>query len=244
MRTVVIAGGTRGIGKALASSLSGWNVIALGSADADLTSIAETRKLIARLPDRIDALVLSAGWFSPRRVVTAEGLERSFAIVVVARFLLTEGLRPALERAPDPVILNLCGVGGIRAGRIHWDDLQLSQGYSLLTSTMQGARALDLLGTGFADRFPDSPIRYVLYNPLFVDSGLHRYFDQPARSIVGVAARLFGATTAASAVPLEGLLERPPTARLTALRRGVPVVPSGAKGDAARLYALLADLTS
>lgn len=244
MRTVVIVGGTRGIGEALASSLSGWSVVALGSADGDLTSIVETRKLISRLPARIDALVLSAGRFSPRRIVTAEGLEQSFAIVVAARFLLTEELRPALERAPNPVILNLCGVGGIKAGRIHWDDLQLSRGYSLLTSTMQGARALDLLGAGFAGRFPDSPIRYVLYNPLFVDSGLHRYFDQPMRSVVGAAARLFGATPAAAAVPLKGLLEQPPTARLTALRRGVPVSLAADPADAARLYGLLEDLTA
>ncbi|GAA4967918.1 hypothetical protein [Actinoplanes utahensis] len=244
MRTVVIAGGTRGIGEALASSLTGWNVIALGSADADLTSMAETRKLIARLPDRIDALVLSAGQFSSRRIVTAEGLERSFAIVVAARYLLTEGLRPALERAPNPVIVNLCGVGGIKAGRIHWDDLQLATGYSLFTATMQGARALDLLGAGFAARFPDSPIRYVLYNPLFVDSGMHRNFGRPMRSIVGAAARLFGARPAAAAVPLRGLLESPPAAALTTLRRGDPVSLTADPRDAARLYARLAELTS
>lgn len=243
MRTVVIAGGTRGIGRALADSLDGWDVHALGSADGDLTSVKDTKALIGRLPSRIDALVLSAGRFSRRRVVTAEGFEQTFAVGVLAKYLLVEGLRPALERAPAPMILNLCGVGGIRAGHMHWDDLQLTSGYSLLTATMQGARANDLLGTGFALQHPQSPVRYVLYNPLFVDSGMHRHFDQPARAVVGLAARLFGATARATAVPLKGLLESPPRAALTALRRNAPVSISGDPEQAARLYRVLDELT-
>jgi NAD(P)-dependent dehydrogenase (short-subunit alcohol dehydrogenase family) len=235
MRTVVIAGGTRGIGRALAGMLTGWNVVALGSADADLSSMRQTRDLISRLPDRVDALVLSAGRFSSQRIVTEEGLERTWAIGVMARYLLADGLRPALERAPRPVILNLCGVGGIRAGRIRWDDMQLTSGYSLLNMTMQGARANDLLGAGFADRHPGSPIRYVLYNPLFVDSGMHRYFGQPLRSVIGTAAKVFGASPAAVAAPLAALLEDPPSAPLTALRRGKPV-PLPDPADAARFY--------
>ncbi|GIE34937.1 hypothetical protein Ait01nite_079820 [Actinoplanes italicus] len=238
MRTVVIAGGTRGIGRALADRLTGWNVVALGSADADLSSMKDTRALIGRLPERIDALVLSAGRFSSRRIVTGEGLERTWAIGVVAKYLLADGLRPALERAPRPVILNLCGVGGIRAGRIHWDDPQLTGGYSLLTMTMQGARANDLLGAGFAQRYPGSPVRYVLYNPLFVNSGMHRYFDQPLRSVIGVSAALFGTSPAKAATPLAEVLEEPPSAPLTALRRGRPV-PLPDPADAARFYDLM-----
>jgi NAD(P)-dependent dehydrogenase (short-subunit alcohol dehydrogenase family) len=235
MRTVVIAGGTRGIGRALAGRLTGWNVVALGSADADLSSMKETRALIGRLPARIDALVLSAGSFSSRRIVTDEGLERTWAIGVMAKYLLADGLRPALERAPRPVILNLCGVGGINKGRIHWDDMQLARGYSLLNMTMQGARANDLLGAGFAERYPGSPIRYVLYNPLFVDSGMHRYFGQPLRSVIGMAAKVFGASPAKAAVPLAAVLEDPPSAPLTALRRG-KAVPLPDPADAARFY--------
>jgi NAD(P)-dependent dehydrogenase (short-subunit alcohol dehydrogenase family) len=234
MRTVVIAGGTRGIGRALAASLDA-NVIALGSADADLTSMRQTRALIDRLPDRIDALVLSAGQFSRRRMITAEGHERTFAIGVLARCLLADGLRPALERCPNPMILNLCGVGGIRSGHVHWDDLTLTRGYSLFTATMQVARANDLLGAGFADRYPGTPIRYVLYNPLFVDSGMHRHFDQPMRALVGGAAKVFGQSTTKAAVPLRALVDSAPSAPLTALRRNTRV-PLPDSTDAERMY--------
>ncbi|MEV6965547.1 hypothetical protein AB0M47_10550 [Hamadaea sp. NPDC051192] len=248
MRTVVILGGTRGIGGGLAARLrtAGDQVIAIGSADADLTSVRQTAALADRLPDRIDALVFAAGRFSPRRVVTAEGFEQSFAIYVLARYLLAERLRPALDRAEKPVILNLCGTGG-RQGHLHWDDLQLTQGYSLLQATMQGARANDLLGVHFAAQDPDSRIRYVLYNPLFVDSGQHRYFSQPTRALVGAAAKIFGTSVASMARRLADLLADPPAAPLSALRRGTPISlarPEFDPATAERLASALASLVT
>ncbi|MEV6301371.1 hypothetical protein AB0M02_18320 [Actinoplanes sp. NPDC051861] len=245
MRTVVIAGGTRGIGGALASLLEarGWRVVALGSADGDLSSVPATTALISRLPSSIDALVLSAGWFSHRRVMTPDGLERSFAVNVLARHLLVDGLRPALERSASPVVLNLCGVGGIRAGRIHWEDPSLERGYSLFAATMQGARAVDLLGVGYPARYPGSPVRYVLYNPLLVNSGMHRNFPQPRRAVIGAAAALFGHSTARAAAPLVSLVESPPDAPVTALRRGRPVaLPSAAESE--RMYEMVAALAT
>ncbi|MFK3983845.1 hypothetical protein ACI2K4_26125 [Micromonospora sp. NPDC050397] len=249
MRTVVIAGGTRGIGGALAGRLrrAGDRVLALGSADADLTSIRQTAALVSRLPDKIDVLVLAAGRFDRRRIVTDEGLEQTFAIGVLSRYLLAELLRPALDRAAEAIVLNLSGTGGIPAGHIHWDDLQLSRGYSLFNATMQGARANDLLGVGFAAHDPHSRIRYVLYNPLFVNSGMHRQFTQPTRALVGAAAAVFGASTDATAERLATLLAQPPTAPLTALRRGRPVPLTRPEFDhraAARLYSRLAELAA
>ncbi|GAA1839374.1 short-chain dehydrogenase [Asanoa iriomotensis] len=242
MRTVVIAGGTRGIGGALAARLRhNDRVIALGSADADLTSVRQTAALAAGLPDRIDALVLSAGRFSRRRVETPEGLEQTFAIYVVSRYLLAERLRPALERAPKPVILNLSGTGGIKAGRIHWDDPQLSRRYSMFRATMQGARANDLLAVAFAAR--PSRVRYVLYNPLLVNSGMHRHLDQPLRALSGAAAAVFGASVDTTAERLAELLDNPPDAPLTAFRRARPVSLDRPEFDpdaAARLDAMVA----
>jgi NAD(P)-dependent dehydrogenase (short-subunit alcohol dehydrogenase family) len=249
MRTVVIAGGTRGIGGALAARLraAGEQVIAIGRADADLTSVRQTADLASRLPDKIDVLVLAAGRFDQRRIETTEGFEQTFAIYVLSRYLLAARLRPALERAEAPVILNLSGTGGIRAGRIHWDDLQLTRGYSMFKATMQGARANDLLGASFAAGNPESRIRYILYNPLFVNSGMHRQLRQPMRAMVGAAAAVLGSTVDDTAARLVGLLADPPAAPLTALRRGEPVPLSRPEFDrsaAARLDAVLTELTA
>jgi hypothetical protein len=47
---------------------------------------------------------------------------------------------------------------------------------------MQGTRANDLLGVCFTARHPNSPIRYVLRSPMFVDTGLADPFKQPVKN--------------------------------------------------------------
>ncbi|GIG90857.1 SDR family NAD(P)-dependent oxidoreductase [Plantactinospora endophytica] len=250
MRTVVITGGTRGIGGGLARQLldRGDRVVAIGSGAAggaslraeaarrgtadrlafhrvDLGSVARTVALAEELRARyevVDALVLCAGRYRTGRAETVEGFEQTFALYVLNRFLLPELLREPLARADRPVILNLCGTGG-RAGRINWDDLQLRHRYGGFRATMQGARANDLLGVSFAARHAGSGIRYVLYNPLFVDTGLSEPFRQPTRALVRVLARLFAARVDQAVPPLLDLLADPPDRPLSAFRRSTPV---------------------
>jgi hypothetical protein len=90
-------------------------------------------------------------------------------------------------------------------------------------------------------------IRYVLYNPVFVDSGLHRHFRQPLRALLGAAARLFGSTVDDTAARLEAILAEPPAVPLSAFRRNRPVPLTGPSFDpaaAARLEAVLARLAA
>ena len=220
---------------------AGDRVIALGSADADLTSVRQTADLVGRLPDRIDVLVLAAGRFDMRRVVTAEGLEQTFAIGVVSRYLLAERLRPALAAAATPVVLNLSGTGGIKAGRIHWDDPQLTAGYTMFKATMQGARANDLLGVAFAARREPHPV-----HPLQPVARQQRH--APPVPAADARPRRRGRDHRGQPQwtmprsPWSTLLDNPPDAPLTALRRGKPVSLSRPEFDAAtaaRFEALL-----
>jgi hypothetical protein len=117
----------------------------------------------------------------------------------------------------------------------------------MFRATMQGARANDLLGVSFSARDPSGPIRYVLYNPLLVNSGMHRQLRQPMRTVVGTAAAILGSSTKDAAARLAALLAAPPPDPLTALRRGDPVPLSRPEFDrptADRLDALLAELTA
>ncbi|GIJ13261.1 SDR family NAD(P)-dependent oxidoreductase [Micromonospora andamanensis] len=252
MRTFVITGGTQGIGKALALHYLGRGdrVLAIGTSQvrgetllaeadrlsagdrcsflpADLSSLTMTARLADRLRTQypsIDALVLGAFRFQTKRQETAEGIERTFALYVLSRYLLAEELRTALERAPHPVIVNLCGTGS-KAGRLYWNDLQLRRRYRPLMATMQGARANDLLGVAFAAEHPDSPIRYVLHNPLFVDTGLAEPFSQPTRTALNIITRLFAAPVDKAIEPIVDLMDTPPESALSAfqVRRTIDV---------------------
>ncbi|TKK91690.1 SDR family NAD(P)-dependent oxidoreductase [Herbidospora galbida] len=231
-RTIVITGGTHGIGRALARHHAerGDQVVAVGSGSrphedapnirfvrSDLSSLRQTHDLVARLAAEhpvIDALILGAFRFNPVRVETEEGFEHTFALYVLNRHLMAEGLRGPLQRAAAPVIVNLCGAG--RGGRIHWDDLQLKNGYRPLTATLQGARAAELLGAAYASEH----VRYVLYNPVFVATGLHEPFRQPLRGLVRAASALFAQPVARAIPPIAALVDRPPAEPLTTWRRG------------------------
>ena len=80
---------------------------------------------------------------------TPEGLEATFALYYLSRYLLSHELTPALSRSTSPVIINVAGVG-IAKGSIQWDDLQLTRRYSMIRAQLQAGRANDLLGVGYA----------------------------------------------------------------------------------------------
>ncbi|MDA0565568.1 SDR family NAD(P)-dependent oxidoreductase [Streptomonospora sp. S1-112] len=254
MRTIVITGGTDGLGRALAlHHLSrGDRVIAVGSTpakgrallhdaarrhpsaadraafhQADLTSAAATRRLAATLRHthpRIDALVLCAQRYrllGPRHL-TPEGLEHNFALAYLSRFLLSHDLRAALEAAPRPVIMNVA-TPGVPLGRIHWDDLQLTRGYSGTTATLQSFRANDLLGAAFAATHPRTPVRYITYNPGVVATGMPDHLPQPLRTLTRAAFRLIAAPPDTAIAPMCRLLDDPPAHPFTAYDRTRPL---------------------
>ncbi|MFI9011672.1 SDR family NAD(P)-dependent oxidoreductase [Actinosynnema sp. NPDC053489] len=262
MANAVITGGTNGIGRALAERLAreGHRVAVVGRSAAapagvelvrgDLGTVAGTAAVAGQLAsqfDVVDHLVLGAGRFNPRRVITADGLEHTFALYAVSRFLLVERLLPVLERSAAPVVVSLCGVAGPRGPGIRWDDLAHHRGYRPFHAVSQGARAADLLGAGFADRHPGSAVRYVLHNPMFVDSGLGAQVGGLRGRALDVAARLFARSTATAAGQVHRFLVDPPAAPLTASRAGTPVPldrPEFDRATAARLYALLDGFTA
>jgi NADP-dependent 3-hydroxy acid dehydrogenase YdfG len=274
MKTVVITGGTRGIGRGLALRLlgDGDQVIAVGSnaangqslvddaagmgagdrvrfIEADLSSVAETTAVVDELTARypvVDQLVFCAGRYNTRRVETSEGLEQTFALYVLNRFLLAEQLREQLERAPTPVILNVCGTG-MHSGEIDFSDLQLTKNYTGLRATLQGVRLNNLVATAFAARHPDTPIRYVLSNPMLVDTGQSSQYRQPMRTIFRGVVAAFGVSVDKAVVPLLELLTNPPAQSLSAFRKLKPVDLNGHDFDrdsAERVYDTLIALAS
>ncbi|MGX4654160.1 SDR family NAD(P)-dependent oxidoreductase [Micromonospora sp. SCSIO 07396] len=245
MRVTVISGGTDGMGRGTleARLRRGDEVVAIGSNPAkgrsvqalsdrvhflraDLRSVAATRRVIDVIRDRwptVDALVLCANRQSPRRVVTDEGLEQTFALYYLSRYLLSHGLRDQLDAAERPVIINVAGVGSTR-GSIHWDDLQLTRRYGMVDAQLQAGRANDLLGVDFAAH-SGARARYVLYHPGFTRSGDLSTMPAAVRGVIR-AASVFARPVGKSVRPVVEWIENPPSEALTANDRGRPVPPS------------------
>jgi NAD(P)-dependent dehydrogenase (short-subunit alcohol dehydrogenase family) len=156
-RTVLVTGGTGGIGKATAIGLAtmGARVGITGrdlaraeqaAADiraasgnpavdvfaADMSSQAEVRRLAAAVLDaypRLEVLVNNVGGFWAHRQPTADGLERTFALNHLAPFLLTNLLLDRLM-ASAPARVVTVSSGEQARGRIDFDDLQGARDYS------------------------------------------------------------------------------------------------------------------
>ncbi|MGA5765355.1 SDR family NAD(P)-dependent oxidoreductase [Nonomuraea bangladeshensis] len=267
MRTYVVAGGTTGMGRGLALHhlRNGDRVTVVGSdpgrgraflaeaerlgageraafVRADLTSVAENRRVVEEVRarhDALDGLVLTAMRHFGSRTLTPDGFEATFALYYVSRLLLSHGLTDLLEKGDRPMIVNVCGVG-VTKGRIHWDDLTLGRGYSGVKAMLQGGRATDLLGVAYPDVHPGGRTRFLLHHPGFTDSGTGS-LRQPARALVRLLAKVAAQPVEKAIEPIIALMADPPAGRLLAYDRRAPVDPSIPTLDPAaarRLYDL------
>ena len=156
-KTVLITGGSSGIGKATAIGLAALGArvaitgrnpgrveaaaveirAATGNPDvhaftADLSSQAEVRRLAAEVLDaypRLDVLVNNVGGSWATRHVTADGLEHTFAVNHLAAFLLTNLLLDRLK-ASAPARVVTVSSNAQSLGKIDFEDLQGERRYS------------------------------------------------------------------------------------------------------------------
>ena len=160
-RTVLVTGGTRGIGKATALGLATMGAhlaitgrdrgrtegaareirAAGGQVDvfvADLSSQSEVRRLaeeVLQSISRIDVLVNNVGGYWNTRHVTTDGLERTFALNHLAPFLLTNLLLDRLKQSAPARVVTVSSNAHAQ-GRIDFEDLQGERSFS-------GSRAYD-----------------------------------------------------------------------------------------------------
>src|SRR5271167_4210814 len=160
-KVVVITGATAGIGRVAAERLAGLGArIVMIACDrdraaqtlarlreitpnaahrahyADLSLLAEVKRVgaeIAATEPRIDVLVNNAGGFFPTRKITAEGIERTFALNHMAYFVLTHCLRERLLAAAPARVVSTASVAHLPRV-IDFDDLQTSQRYDLFVA--------------------------------------------------------------------------------------------------------------
>jgi len=88
--------------------------------------------------DRLDILVNNAGFISLDRQETREGVERQFGINHLGHFLLTTELLELMGEGSRIVVV---ASGAHKAGKIHFDDINLTRGYNVVKAYGQSKLA-------------------------------------------------------------------------------------------------------
>jgi NAD(P)-dependent dehydrogenase (short-subunit alcohol dehydrogenase family) len=198
-KTVVVTGGTSGIGEIAAIELAkkGARILlvardavradavlaklraangdaAHGVHLADLSRIAEMKRVgaeIALVEPRIDVLINNAGAVFTKRQESADGLEMTFAVNHMAYFVLTNMLLTGLKATPGARIVNTAAMG-YRYGKLDFDDLQLKKHYSAVAAYSRTKLCNVLFTRELASRFADTGVTANCLHPGTVSTRL------------------------------------------------------------------------
>jgi dehydrogenase/reductase SDR family member 12 len=139
----------------------------------DLARLGSVRDLARRLQGeaaRLDVLVHNAGVLPEERTVTEDGIEMTFAVNVVAPFLLTSLLTDKLAGSARSRIVTVSS-GGMYAQRLHADDLQSARGdFNGTTAYARSKRAQVILTELWGERLRDRGIVAHAMHPGWVDT--------------------------------------------------------------------------
>jgi NAD(P)-dependent dehydrogenase (short-subunit alcohol dehydrogenase family) len=136
----------------------------------DLSDLEGIRRwVLAREDQPVDVLVHNAGVLPSERILTAGGLEATFATHVAGPFLLTQLLRESLEAAPAARVIWVSS-GGMYAKRLSLDDLDWSRRrYDGVAAYAQTKRMQVVLSELLAARW-EGPVRFHAMHPGWADT--------------------------------------------------------------------------
>lgn len=103
----------------------------------------------------LDLLINNAGFISLDRQETDEGVERQFGINHLGHYLLTNLLLPYMKAGSRIVVV---ASGAHKAGKIHFDDVNLTRGFNVVKAYGQSKLANVLFAREMARRLKDKGI--------------------------------------------------------------------------------------
>jgi retinol dehydrogenase-14 len=204
-KTVLVTGGSAGIGKATALGLAAMGArVAVTGRDqertehaareireaggqvdvfvADLSSQVQVRRLadevLQRLP-RLDVLVNNVGGYWNTRHITADGLEHTFALNHLAPFLLTNLLLDLMTQSEAARVVTVAS-NAQAMGRIDFGDLQGEQSYSGAQAYNQSKLANVMFAYELARRLESTSVTSNALHPGVVSTSFGA--EDPGRS--------------------------------------------------------------
>ena len=239
---MIISGGSGGIGKEIAIGMArlGFRLLIVGRdaekgagvrseiqtktknhhiqfLHADLSLLTEADRLCNAIIDRfteIHYLIHCAGIIHSRWELTEEGIEKNFATNYLSRFYITQRLLPMLMESGEPghaariLIVN----GAVKNGKVNYDDVNLTNNFSLFRFVSQQCRANDLFTMELAERLEQQKKKSVIVNNYklgVVKTNIRKTFPTWLLGAVALLDPLIGMSPNQAAQPaLELLLNR------------------------------------
>ena len=258
-KTVVITGGTSGIGEVAAVTLARMGArivliardkiradatlvrlreyapgIAHAAHFADLFRLAEMKRVAAQVAEhepRIDVLINNAGALFATRRLTEDGLEYTFALNHTAYFVVTEGLRERLSASGPARIINTASAAH-EGATLDFDDLQSAKNFGGMKAYRRSKLCNILFTRELARRLRDTGVTANCLHPGFVAT---RFGDQSGgwMSHIVRLAKFFAISPAKGALTIVYLASASDVAKTTGqyFYEFIPAIPSRAAQD-------------
>jgi NAD(P)-dependent dehydrogenase (short-subunit alcohol dehydrogenase family) len=258
-KTVVITGGTSGIGEVAAEALAhmgarivlvarnksraeatlarldrGGHGVAHSVYFADLKRFAEMKRVAAEIANReppIDILINNAGALFGTRRLTEDGLEYTFALNHMSYFVVTEGLRERLSASGAARIINTASAAH-QGATLDFDDLQSAKSFRAIRAYSCSKLCNILFTRELARRLHGTGVTANCLHPGFVAT---RLADESGGLVSRLAwlAKFFAISPAEGAQTIIYLASSPEVANVTGkyFYKSRPTTPSAAALD-------------
>lgn len=210
-KTALITGGTSGVGLSLVKELSKMNydVFFIGTNKkkgleieveinankqtkgtfialdlSDISAVKAFAKDFKTKVNKLDVLANIAGVFFPKKLETAAGFDKVFAIGYLSAFILSTALEPILAKAENPRIANVSGEAWqVLKPMLDLEDLNFQKKYSAINTTVATIHAKTVLTEILTEKFSDNNIMVNAFHPGMVKGNLSRNMPFPFKTL-------------------------------------------------------------
>ncbi|MEM9076859.1 MAG: SDR family NAD(P)-dependent oxidoreductase [Bacteroidota bacterium] len=176
----------------------------------DLSLVKSTTATLSRIKKEvksIDLIYQSAGLIPGNIELTQEGIEKTFAVSYLTRYLILKELLPLVTKSNEKMIVNMAGAG--QNGKINFEDINFQNSkFSPIKVVKQFQQANDAMILSIKNKYEPDGLKVYCLRPGLVDTGIHKGWPKLLRFFITKVFGVFFMVSAerASKVPL-GLID-------------------------------------